>query len=101
MRHHETEVKNYLRGKITNLKEDIIQGQLQGSTKRKMQLEAIVDQQDSEWAVKLLGRVEQQDQSFVGLFEKIRFQFEGTNSYMPVEWVKSKSNPAQVGFDGL
>ena len=26
MRQHETEVKNYLRGKITNLKEDIIQG---------------------------------------------------------------------------
>lgn len=26
MRLHETEVKNYLRGKITNLKEDIIQG---------------------------------------------------------------------------
>lgn len=61
MRRHEREMKNYLRGKITNLKEDIIQGQLQGATKRHLLIEAIVESSDNEWSVKVLGKVHQEE----------------------------------------
>lgn len=55
MKRHETEVKSFLMGKITNLKEDIIQGQFAGATKRYLHIEAVLEAQDNQWSLKLLG----------------------------------------------
>ena len=84
MRRHEQELKSYLKAKITNLKEDCIQGSYRSQTKRILAIKAVVEQTDAEWSLKLFGKAQGTNEPFLSFFSKASFQFEQTDEYQPV-----------------
>lgn len=81
MRKHEHELKSYLRAKITNLKEDCIQGSARAATKRILAIKAVVESSETEWSLKLFGKAQGCDLPLLSFFEKARISFEQTEHY--------------------
>lgn len=102
MRRHELELKNYMQSKIISLKEDIIQGQHKSATQRMLAIQASVKSNSTEWSVCILGKVQgEPEANFLSLFECVRFSFEGTGHYQPIEWIKHKQSPENLSQQGF
>lgn len=99
MRRHELELKSYLKAKLTNLKEDILQGHQKYATKRLLAIKATVECGAQQWTVKVFGKVQGEDTEMLHFFEKVKISFEGVG-FQPIEWVKNRM-PTTANMNGV
>ena len=112
MRDLEESMNGYIRQKLLNVKEDMLQSNPTSRVKRNMRIMAQITEGSSgsqDWKLRLEGKIMnhmsesdilKSDKRFLKVFEKIQVTFPD-QEYPSVNWLKSKCEESDQLFDAL